>query len=330
MVLYLSRIILLGLAHNGRWPGVVASLLVVFVFSAPESMAKTTVVPSGRDHCAASAAQAEKRHGIPAYLLRAIALAESGRFDKVTAEMRAWPWTVMAERKGRYYDSKRQAITAVRKLQARGVSNIDVGCMQINLRHHPEAFSSLNEAFDPVSNTEYAAEFLTGLRTETGSWDRAAGRYHSATPKFNRPYREKIRRLWASARQHGATIYEAKKTTAEKPRVNRSTRARSPIDSQRVAMLNSRHRDGVRQERDQESPSSLLDARSRLPLVAMPRTRTGRGRPTVFRGGRTHRSASAVNPTRFEAKRKQQLSAWRASRPAPSQGIAIIRGDNKP
>ena len=33
-----------------------------------------------------------------------------------------------------------------------GVSSVDAGCTQINLRHHPAAFAYLKEAFDPVAN----------------------------------------------------------------------------------------------------------------------------------------------------------------------------------
>ena len=53
---------------------------------------------------------------------------------------------------------------AVRKLQRRGVRNIDVGCMQVNLRYHPKAFKSLGQAFDPRANAAYAAGFLRKLR----------------------------------------------------------------------------------------------------------------------------------------------------------------------
>ena len=46
----------------------------------------------------------------------------------------------MALGKDRFFSSKAAAITAVRKLQADGVRNIDVGCMQVNLKYHPKVF----------------------------------------------------------------------------------------------------------------------------------------------------------------------------------------------
>ena len=42
--------------------------------------------------------------------------------------------------------------------RAQGARSIDVGCMQVNLLHHADAFASLEQAFDPVANARYAAD----------------------------------------------------------------------------------------------------------------------------------------------------------------------------
>ena len=52
----------------------------------------------------------------------------------------------------------------MRAVQAQGVRSIDIGCMQVNLMHHPNAFATLDAAFDPLANALYAARFLTELR----------------------------------------------------------------------------------------------------------------------------------------------------------------------
>ena len=75
----------------------------------------------------------EKRSGIPNRLLEAIASVESGRWDKKTGANIAWPWTVTSEGSGKFYPSRAAAIRAVNAVQRRGITNIDVGCMQINL-----------------------------------------------------------------------------------------------------------------------------------------------------------------------------------------------------
>jgi soluble lytic murein transglycosylase-like protein len=66
-------------------------------------------------------------------------------------------------------------VAEVRALKARKICNINVGCMQINLYYHPDAFADLEAALDPASNVAYAAGYLKNLRTSQGSWTRAAG-----------------------------------------------------------------------------------------------------------------------------------------------------------
>lgn len=151
--------------------------------------------------CATAIQDRERIAGIPDRLMAAISLAESGRWDERRRAVVAWPWTINAEGKGQYFPTRAAAIAAARDLRARGVDSFDVGCMQINMRHHPDAFDSLEEAFDPTSNVAYAAEFLNNLRDQSGSWVEAAGRYHSATPELGVPYRTRIMQIWAKQRR---------------------------------------------------------------------------------------------------------------------------------
>ena len=151
--------------------------------------------------CREEAGHMERAADLPAQILSALALQESGRPSPNKSEILAWPWTVMAEGRGRYLPSKAAAIAEVEKLQARGVPSIDVGCMQVNLHHHPRAFTSLEEAFDPLSNMAYAAAFLTDLRAETRSWTRALGYYHSRNNKKSLNYRRNVLKLWRSERK---------------------------------------------------------------------------------------------------------------------------------
>lgn len=155
--------------------------------------------------CRLHTAQAEQRERLPKMVLSAISLAESGRWHSVEKQSYPWPWTVTSGRNSAYYQSKDEAIAAVRKLQRKGVRNIDVGCMQINLHYHPDAFDSLEEAFDPATNVAYAADFLQRLYAETRSWNRAIGRYHSATPARAEGYLQKVNGLWRVERIRVAT-----------------------------------------------------------------------------------------------------------------------------
>lgn len=146
--------------------------------------------------CRAAIAQAERERGLPPRLLAAIGRVESGRRDPATGHTDPWPWAINAEGRGSFFPDKAAAIAAVRALQAQGIRSIDIGCMQINLRHHPAAFASLEEAFEPLANTRYAARFLADLQATRGDWMQAAANYHSQTPGFAEPYRARVAAAW--------------------------------------------------------------------------------------------------------------------------------------
>ncbi|MGD9511928.1 MAG: hypothetical protein AB7X49_25660, partial [Geminicoccaceae bacterium] len=151
------------------------------------------------DLCAGAIARTEASGALPAGLLTAVAASESGRYDRDRRGVAPWPWTVNNAGVGRYFGSKREAIAHVERLRAAGARNIDVGCMQINLLHHPDAFASLEDAFEPARNVAYGARFLRALEEETRSWDRAVERYHTADPDRGRAYRERVYQRWAGA-----------------------------------------------------------------------------------------------------------------------------------
>jgi len=71
--------------------------------------------------------------------------------------------------------------------------------MQVNLFYHPQAFASVDEAFDPVSNADYAARFLMQLCTESGSWEQATGFYHSRTTDLALGYRRQVAAIFTRA-----------------------------------------------------------------------------------------------------------------------------------
>ncbi|MGH6912534.1 MAG: transglycosylase SLT domain-containing protein [Geminicoccales bacterium] len=153
------------------------------------------------DVCGRLAREAERIQGIPPGLVQAVALAESGRWLSELRDSQPWPWTVTASTESFFLPSKEAALAKVEELQAAGRTNIDVGCMQVNLGYHGQAFASLEEALDPASNVAYAARFLKRLRQETRSWARATERYHTSDPERGRYYRSKVYRLWHDLRR---------------------------------------------------------------------------------------------------------------------------------
>ncbi|MDP4725559.1 MAG: lytic transglycosylase domain-containing protein [Pseudomonadota bacterium] len=149
--------------------------------------------------------QQESFYNIPPHLLKAVSLVESGRTIKPGQRV-SWPWTINVNGRGYVYESKQQAINAVRKFQGQGENSIDVGCMQVNLKHHPTAFRHLEDAFDPQLNVAYAAQFLNNLKRQLGSWRMAVAHYHSASPQFHYPYREKIQKQWGTLRNSAGNM----------------------------------------------------------------------------------------------------------------------------
>ena len=144
--------------------------------------------------CEAAIAAAETKYALPHGLLGSIAKVESGRPISAMRDVRAWPWTIDADGTGLFLDSKAAAVAWVAQAQASGQHRfIDVGCMQVDLPLHPGAFRSLEEAFDPVANADYAARYLRSLQAEAhGDWNVAVGLYHSHTPDLAADYRNRV------------------------------------------------------------------------------------------------------------------------------------------
>lgn len=149
--------------------------------------------------CRAAILAAERAHGIPQGLLLAIGLVESGRTDRATGQRNPWPWAVNAEGRGALLDTREAALAFVRQSEAAGIRSIDIGCMQVNRVHHPNAFASLEHGFDPMANADYAARFLKQLKEGPagGDWNKAVGFYHSQTPERAEPYRNRVQAAWS-------------------------------------------------------------------------------------------------------------------------------------
>lgn len=157
--------------------------------------------------CSVAAKEAGNEYGVDFDLLQTISAVESGRWDNLQNRYIAWPWTVNVKGKGYYYSSKEDAIRAVEKFQKQGIESIDVGCMQINLKYHGEAFSSVEEAIDPLKNVKYSAKFLRSLYSRHGqNWKKAAKRYHSGDPEKGEAYTKRLESRFEKYKVAGLTV----------------------------------------------------------------------------------------------------------------------------
>ena len=172
--------------------------------------------------CDIAAQTASDETGVPVSVLRAITRTETGR--KRGGQLEPWPWTVNMEGEGRWFETEDAARNYVFKHFKRGARSFDVGCFQINYKWHGQAFRTIDQMFDPLENARYAADFLGRLHAETGDWSKAAGVYHSKTPKFAKRYRARFDKI----RQNiGAQRLAVPRLAAATPLTQAATRKNS-------------------------------------------------------------------------------------------------------
>jgi hypothetical protein len=215
--------------------GVGAGLAQADPPSAPptDQVAASVWAAEQSDLCAVALRQAERRYHLPPALLVSIARAESGRWIASLTDTRPWPWTIDADGSGLFLDSKAAAIAWLRQ-QAPRHSFVDVGCMQVDLHYHPDAFATLDEALDPAANTDYAARLLVDLyRGEAGGrWDVAVGLYHSHTSLLAEEYRDHVALVGADV-LHGTLTGVPLYLHSAPPRT-----LRLRLDGGKVALIN--------------------------------------------------------------------------------------------
>lgn len=177
-------------------------LLILLMFIQPVQARAYTEFRDDALVCMDATQKFEKEYQIKEHLLTTISNVETGRWNEQRQQSMAWPWTINARGKGRFFATKAEAVREVKRLQAMGVKSIDVGCMQINLAYHSKAFASVEDALDPQKNVEYGAKFLKKLyKNKKGDWIKAAMAYHSSVPVRAKIYKNKLASAYQSIRQ---------------------------------------------------------------------------------------------------------------------------------
>lgn len=157
---------------------VALALGIAVSHSLGETPRKMVVSPG--EQCRIAIDSAERAQAVPDHLLSAIGQVESGRRNPATGKREPWPWTIDVSGQSTFFSTEAEAIVAVRAMQVRGISSIDVGCVQINLAQHPHAFRSLEDAFNPDMNAHHGAAFLSRLLPLQGAGQRLSP---SITPR---------------------------------------------------------------------------------------------------------------------------------------------------
>lgn len=153
---------------------------------------------------------AGRQGGVPATVLYAVALQESGL--RLRQRHAPWPWTLNVAGTARYYATRRQACSALlMALRQHAAKRIDVGLAQINLGHQRRHYQHPCELLNPYLNLTIATTLLREQRRAGESWLPAIGRYHrpaggAAAAKYRR-----------SVRKHLARLYSPSSTTGSRP-----------------------------------------------------------------------------------------------------------------
>jgi hypothetical protein len=174
---------------------VLSITFIVFIFYSSLTFSKEKF-----ENCENIINKIESYTDLPKGLLTAIGKVESGRLLK-NKKYVVWPWTVNHAGKSLFFDTKKQMEKYVLKNVRVKDHNIDVGCMQINLKWHKNYFKKINDMFALEPNISYAASFLIQLKNRHGSWDEAIKNYHSSDPKKNKPYLNKVKKFWKTNKQ---------------------------------------------------------------------------------------------------------------------------------
>ena len=128
---------------------------------------------AGGNACEAEILRAAATYGVPAGILYAVGLTETGRKGSLQ------PYALNVEGHAIFAGSRQEAVVEFEKARANGARLIDLGCMQINHHYHAENFAGVRQMLDPHLNVDYAARFLVKLKSRHKSWSMAVARYHA-------------------------------------------------------------------------------------------------------------------------------------------------------
>jgi hypothetical protein len=168
--------------------GITTIFLCTFISSADSSNSESALTL-----CDSAAHTAAQEFDMPVNVLLAIARTETGRYGP--QGFNPWPWAVNMEGAGYWFSSYTEALNFTLDRHQGGAFSFDLGCFQINYRWHGKFFGSIEEMFDPLLNARYAAQFLSQLHTEFGSWSAAAGAFHSRTLSKSEAYTKRFDKI---------------------------------------------------------------------------------------------------------------------------------------
>ena len=209
------------------------TLYITFLISSKIAIAG----PYGNSVCLKYAMKEERSKGIPTNLLSAISMLKSGRWLESRGENIAWPWTIKSKNGLHFFDTQAEAIAEIEILISSGETLIEVGCMQISLHHHRQAFENIRDILDPKKNITYVANLLINLKKSGNTWLGAAVKYYSINSDKKKLF---IRELAILMRSHLNSNFATHKNNTTNTEVsNAPTKNKQTVSrSSQMSILN--------------------------------------------------------------------------------------------
>lgn len=101
-----------------------------------------------------------REYDLDPWLLFAISLEETGRYDKARGAITPWPYTTHRNGVVIQHETQEDAIKQINAWEAAGIKNYDVGPFQINRRWHAERFLKIEHMLDVSISAKYVGELL--------------------------------------------------------------------------------------------------------------------------------------------------------------------------
>ena len=144
--------------------------------------------------------------GVPADILYAMAVAESGQLSD--GRLSPWPWTLNVAGEAHRFDDRSAMFEGLMAALGTGETIIDIGPMQINWHWQFDAIGSPWRITDPLVNIKFGAQILKSQYERSGDWWDAVGRYHRPAdgPKNRRiadKYRERVKHFHQTTSRDG-------------------------------------------------------------------------------------------------------------------------------
>jgi len=127
---------------------------------------------------------------IPVKLLKSVTYVESGFH----------PWTLNVEGRPSFFSTRLAAEQALESALRKGITNIDIGCTQVNFQWHGKKFRNPKDLLSPETSLRYAARLLRQNSLTTRSWMKAALLYHSGDKVRQSVYRKRLIRYLTKGR----------------------------------------------------------------------------------------------------------------------------------